>query len=75
MTTRTWPYGTRLNARVDAVVQMGAKGPAVLARDEHGEGHILFGCGTAEVGSNVILIFSKGGPLGGYWQITKDGAE
>jgi hypothetical protein len=47
-----------------------------LVEDEKGEGHILLGDSagdaTAKEGDKGTITFTRGGPLGGYWQFKKD---
>jgi hypothetical protein len=70
MKTRTWPYGTTRTAKV---IEAGTQVNPV--EDSENEGHVLMNGAqddTAKVGDTGKLIFTKGGPTGGFWKFTKD---
>ena len=63
-------YGTTRKGKVLEIV-----GRTQFVADDHGEGHILMagsGDESARIGDSGSLIFTKGGPTGGYWKFTKD---
>lgn len=81
MMTKTWPYGTTRRA----TVKIARWRPNHLHRDsddgqllidELGEAHVCIGgsCAdfTARDGDAGTLIFTKGGPTGGFWRFVKD---
>jgi hypothetical protein len=81
MLTRTWPYGTELNGIVASVerrmtLKAAGRKPTTLVAvvTDDGEGHILVGADNAiepAVHMRVVIQFTKGGPLGGYWRIVR----
>ena len=76
MIRRTWPYGTKRRGMLREIVTDPAAGPvAQIVVDDHGEGHVLLGCGPdprAQVGDIGVLEFMRGGPMGGYWRFQTD---
>jgi hypothetical protein len=79
---KTWPYGTQRYGFVamNNFRPFGLDPKASTAQlivDDVGEAHICVGGAgdaTAERGDSGVLSFTKGGPTGGYWKFTKDGA-
>ncbi len=78
MTTRTWPFGFALQASVVTVFP-GGHSPetpkCTLLKDNLGEGHVLMGI-THDIppvkGKTVKMVFTEGGPNGGYFKITEE---
>ena len=80
MMTRTWPYGTTKHATITDVdserTQSGKLVEFAIAVDSEGEGWVLLGrlCWEGEIkkGDVGVLVFTKGGPTGGYWKFKKE---
>lgn len=77
MTPRTWPYGTTLEFTVDDVNHRGSL-VIVIGKDENGEGHCMItewdDMKDVRVSDVCRIVFTEGGPTGGYWRIeTEDG--
>lgn len=73
MKTKTWAYGTTREGKVEAIVGSGASTTHIVS-DEHHEGHVMTAGAfdeNAAIGDKVRLVFTKGGPTGGYWKATK----
>jgi len=69
MIKRTWPYGTKLKAKI---IRLSPKNKSVSLVDEHREGHIIIGADheiRPSLGDKVIICFTEGGPNGGYWKM------
>lgn len=67
MKTKTWPYGTEYKAEVMTVNKM----LMAVHCPEIDEGFMLIGHGIKKLpkeGEIGKIIFTKGGPTGGYWQ-------
>lgn len=71
--TKQFPFGQRRAAKVLDVQTSERYGLLVVCGDEQGEGYIVIGHPAPPpiVGARVTLVFSKGGPLGGYWRIQR----
>jgi hypothetical protein len=74
--TRTWPYGTLKTVRIVAIEKAKHKGKSIhvigcVELGPDGEGHMLAGVnpGKVKVGDVRTMEFTRGGPLGGYWEI------
>ncbi len=69
--TRTWEYGTRKPGQILSVMQRGTILALVFV--EHGddqEAFTLFGgdaMRSVKEGDTGEIVFTKGGPTGGYW--------
>lgn len=76
MDERTWPYGTQLRAKVLERTKATHAGKVVdmlVLQDRNGEGHIILGTSLhGEAGESGTLVFTQGGPSGGYWKFTPD---
>lgn len=80
MLVRTWPYGTTKGAKVLDVQHTPSGRIKVLVLEaDDGEGHILVenaaqtpGVQAGDVGQ---IVFTKGGPTGGYWRFTQEAAH
>lgn len=85
MLARTWPYGTRKRVLVIGITEMylrpeGPKCPVVTAVDSDAtvadadrEGYFLFGEEAKPAyGAEVTIVFTQGGPQGGYWKIEEE---
>lgn len=76
MLVRTWPYGTKLQAKVlrrDEAHHQGRPVAILTLVDERQEGHILVGTRSddGQPGDEGTITFHRGGPLGGYWKFQK----
>lgn len=66
---RTWPYGTQKNVKV-----MHASPRMIMCADQT-EAYVLMRCGETTlpaVGSRVVIVFTPGGPTGGYWKLQRN---
>ena len=75
MIYKTHQYGTSLKAKCESV-KIGKEYTTMVFTDENGEGHIcIYGNGDVQAaeGESGHLIFTKGGPEGGYWRWLGDG--
>ncbi len=77
MLVRTWPYGTTKRAKVLSVEQSVVRGRVVqivVLQDDDGQGHVLLQRAQARVqaGDDGTLTFTRGGPMGGYFEFTRD---
>ena len=81
MNTRTWPYGTRRVCKVlednPRVVREGKAPVSILVvEDDANEAHIIIdGARDVAIAANATgeIVFTKGGPMGGYWKFTEAG--
>lgn len=68
MKTRTWPYGTRKEVKIRS-----ATGNLIIGEDGLEAfaliGHGLKGDQLPSVGSFRTIVFTQGGPTGGYWKL------
>jgi len=73
--SRTWPFGSTLNAEIlmiERTIIEGKEVFAVVVKDENSEGHIIIGVAheiPLVVGLLVKMTFTAGGPVGGFWKI------
>lgn len=80
MQTRTWPYGTRKSCEVMDVVRSGNTVGLICHADDDpaDEAHVcIFNrkdtpeADTAKPKDRGTLVFTQGGPTGGYWRFVK----
>lgn len=68
MFTRIVPFGTRVKAEVlESFVENNT--PVLMCKDESEEAHVIIGHPRPlpSVGARGELVFTEGGPKGGYW--------
>jgi hypothetical protein len=77
MQTRTWPYGTKLKARLESKKHLEngrfAGAWVIILVDENNEAQVLLQAhGTPKnPGDKCEIEFCEGGPTGGYWKIVE----
>ena len=79
---KTWPYGTKRRGTVQSIdyyeQQLRCR-PIQLILDDQNEGHVLVGAvacdTTAKAGYVGTLVFTEGGPTGGFWKFTADNPQ
>lgn len=78
MTTKNWPFGFTLRASVVTVFPGGTSPETpkcTLLIDDLREGHVLMGIThdiAPQKGKTVKMVFTEGGPNGGYFKITEE---
>lgn len=73
MLSRTWAYGTTKRAKILDRFETRGGFELLIAIDSDNEGHVLFGThSSGEKGDEGRIVFTQGGPAGGYWKFHAD---
>jgi len=77
MLQRTWEYGTKKRVEVLRVLGNAPSARSFFVATDGEEGFILAGIDVSKVkkGQTVTIVFKKGGPTGGYWDVGEVNAK